>query len=172
MSFVSIFVKEKYIIILSLLLPLSLVSCGFQAVHDVQTLSDRCIFDLELKQPESIEETEFYNQLLTLLPRCKDKQNSFYLEYDIELDKDYNIVKSNSDILNRTVTMKVNYKLLDKATNKRELEGKFSRFASYIVNSSPYHNYSVNKKLTNSLAVTSAREMNNILLHFNLKFKK
>lgn len=149
-----------------LVVGLFLSSCGFSPIHKHNSLRHQLLKEIELQPIDSIEGVEFYNHFLSKFPKNHDNSKIKYiLECSIKLDKGFNIVQSNSDILRQKLTIEVVYTVFDKTTKDELLNGKVSRFASYTVSPSPYSNYALNKNIINSLSIAAAEEVKKRIIH-------
>ena len=149
---------------------LFLSSCGFSAIHKNDSWRHQLLKEIELKPINSVEGVEFYNHFLATFPKSHDNSKIKYiLECNIKLDKGFNIVQSNSDILRQKLTIEVVYTVVDKTTKNELLNGKVSRFASYTVSASPYSNYALNKNIINSLSIAAAEEVKKRIIHSSNK---
>jgi len=153
--------------ILLVLCVLSLNSCGFSPVYSASSKSAESLRLVKIQPINSVEGAEFFNSFLNRsIKHNNELDHRYLLECNLNIDKHYNIIQRNSDILRNTITLTVHYKLIDRNTEAILLNSKFSRFSAYNTASLPYNNYASEKNIINNLASFAAEEMLNRLVHF------
>jgi len=157
--------KNYFKIIAAFFVLFSLASCGFRPVYktELNPTNDfmQAIDILPISSPEG---ANYYNHLKNIFPIGSTPK--YTLKTSLSYDKDFSIIQKNSDVLREVVTVKVNYKLTESATDKIIVSGKFSRIASYSTNFSPYGNQANQQEIQNTLAIMSAEEIRNRLILF------
>lgn len=141
-------------------------ACGFKAIHKIDNINYYQLKNIEIEPINSIEGAEFYNQLKNILPYQHDAK--YKLITTISFSENYNIIHNNSDALNEVVTARVNFKLLDKTTDKILLNSSFSKPSSYVTTFSPYSNLIQKHDLLSNLSIMVAEEIRNrIIIYFS-----
>jgi len=80
-----------------------LISCGFKPIYKI-TNNKTCelLQEIELAQPSTIEEAEFYNQLKNIIPPSLAAK--YILETKLDFSQDFSIIEKNSDALREIIT--------------------------------------------------------------------
>lgn len=157
--------------LLSCLLIFFLSTCGFKPIYNdtnIVTEKDKSLYAIELDQPNSISEAEFYHHLADILPRKLPAK--YLLKAQFNYSSTPIALQKNSDILRQTINNITNYQLLDIKTGKEVTAGHFRTISSYNAALSPFAAYVENQAALENMMKQVAEEMRlRLILYFKSK---
>jgi hypothetical protein len=139
-----------------------LSSCGFTPVYKTENNSYRFLQKIEILPINSLEGSEFFNQLKNIFP--PSGSYDYTLATSLSFSKNFSVIQINSDILREAVTLHVIYTLREKNSDKIIVSGSFSRLSSYNTTFSPYNNEMIEQNIQKNMAIIAAEEVRNRLL--------
>lgn len=148
-----------------LLILMNLGSCGFKPIYQKDSNYYQHIQAIDIQPLDTIEGAEFFNHLKNILPSTHNSK--YQLITSIAFTENYSIIQNNSDILREIVTVRVNFKLIDKMNKAILLNNSFSRPSSYSTTFSPYSNLIQKQEIHKNLSIMVAEEIRNrIIIYF------
>lgn len=146
-----------------------LSSCGFKPVYKVDNSNNNYqLHNIDIEAINTIEGAEFYNQLKNILPHGPNAK--YQLITNLSFSENYSIIQTNADVLRETITVNVNFKLINKSTSEVLISNNFSKLYSYSITFSPYSNLVQKQEILKNLSLMVAEEIRNrIIIHFSSK---
>ncbi|MFK7973282.1 MAG: hypothetical protein AB8B66_00215 [Rickettsiaceae bacterium] len=146
-------------------------ACGLKPLYKADNDSYQLLRTIEIKPINSIEGAEFYNHLSNIFP--PSLKPKYLLTTKLTFSHKPSLIQVNSDILRKTVTIKVKYCINNIRTKEILIQGEFSRLASYSTTFSAYINDTQKQSILKNLALISAEEVRNrVILHLENNQKK
>ena len=149
-------------------LSLLLTSCGLRAVYSnkyTELKANNPLNAIDIEPIGSIDGTEFYHHLSTLLPRTTTAQYLLKVQFsNVSVPSAF---QKNSDVMREITNQSIQYWLFDLKTNKELTSGKFKQMTSYSTMFSPYAAYVENEGALEDLTKHSAEEVRSrLILYF------
>lgn len=174
----SIFYKNKvYLYLISALFLIQ--SCNkleiskYKSSIYTQKQVEQDLKTVEIGDPNNLEAVHYYNHLKNIMPHSSEKEKKYLLKTSFYFRKNFSLIQKNSDIVRELIQIELSYSLIDKVSNKQELNGTIHRILSYNTTDSPYSNYIEFNNTRRLLLVSCAEHIKNIIsLHFYNKYRK